>query len=181
MDSTKSILTEPCLISLVKWRLRGNESALYKQIRDVRKGKKKNSKAIDYTCTQEVDINKQSWELEALVTRWTIFWTVFTSSNRGKKCHRSERHFYLVIHNTIIVEGQKIPTALFSTGLCLTHIPSSDATFLTVIPFMFSLYLHTVQKHKTICTHFPIKPHHSEVLLSSGTLAQRLKHYHFLT
>lgn len=45
------------------------QSALYEQIRDVRKGKEKNSKAIDDTGTQEVEINMQCWKLEILVIR----------------------------------------------------------------------------------------------------------------
>lgn len=35
----------------------------------------------------------------------------------------------MVIHNTTVVEGQKITAVLFSTDLCITHTPSLDATF----------------------------------------------------
>lgn len=42
--------------------------------------------------------------------------------------------------------------------------------FMTAIPFTFPPFLCIAQKQKSMCRHFPIKPLHSDVLLSSGTL-----------
>lgn len=82
----------------------------------------------------------------------------------------------MVTHSTTVAEGQKIPAVSFSRGLCLVHIPGSDATFSNVIPSTFSLFLHTAQKHRTICTYFSTEHPYSEGFLRPGSLVQRLEH-----